>query len=121
MEFKDRLKDWIKENNIRQIDIANKAKVNKSFISNLVSGRVNPSEYIINILSEMSGHSEHWWLFGKEEYDNLNSLNELINLLIKLGKIDSNGNYSEDVKEMLINMLNDEIKDKLEEIKKAQD
>jgi transcriptional regulator with XRE-family HTH domain len=120
MEFKDRLKNWLKDNNIKQIDIANKANVNKSYISNVIAGRVPPSENLVNFLSEISGHSIHWWLFGKEEYDNLNSLNETINLLIKLGKIDSNGNYSEDIKEMLINLMNDEIKDKLEDIKKAQ-
>lgn len=121
MEFKDRLKEWISENNIKQIDIAEKANVNKSFISNLVSGRVNPSEHIINTLAEMSGHSVHWWLFGKEDYDNLNSLNEMINLFIKLGKIDSNGNYSEDVKNALLGIMNDEIKDKLKDMKEAQD
>ena len=121
MEFNERLKCWIKDNNIKQKDIAEKADVNKSYISNLVSGRSTPSEHIIEVLADMSNHSVHWWLFGKEEYDNLNSLNELINMLIKIGKIKPDGTYNDDIKEMLLSMLNDEIKDKLEEKKKAQE
>lgn len=122
MEFKDRLKDWIKENNIKQADIAKKANVNKSFISNLVSGRVNPSEHIINILSEMSGHSVHWWLFGKEDYENLNALSDLINFLIEKDYIDKEtGSYNENTQKILLNMLDTEIKDRIKDMKKAQD
>ena len=43
MEFKDRLNEWMHENKIRQIDIANKAKVNKKSIMtsyNLIAYRV---------------------------------------------------------------------------------
>lgn len=64
MEFKDRLKNWLKDNNIKQIDIANKANVNKSYISNVIAGRVTPSENLVNFLSEISGHSIHWKLFN---------------------------------------------------------
>lgn len=122
MDFKDRLKNWIKENNIKQIDIANKANVNKSFISNLVSGRVNPSEHIINILSEMSGHSVHWWMFGKEEYENLSALSDFINFLIDKGYIDKEtGFYNKNTQDMLLNMLDTEIKDRLKEMKETQE
>jgi transcriptional regulator with XRE-family HTH domain len=117
MEFSDRLSNWMRENKIRQIDIANKAKVNKSYISNIVNGKQSPSDNIIDVLVEMSNHSSHWWLFGKEEYDNLDSLNMLINTFIKSGEIKEDGSYDKDIEKILHTMLDKEIRDK---IKKAQ-
>lgn len=117
MEFRDRLNEWMRDNKIRQIDIANKANVNKSYISNIVNGKQPPSENFIEVLAEMSNHSVHWWLFGKEEYDNLDSLNMLINTFIKSGDIKEDGTYDEDIENILKTMLDKEIRDK---IKRAQ-
>ena len=113
MDFKDRLNEWMHENKIKQIDIANKANVSKSYISTVATGRKQPSENLIEILAEMSEHSVHWWMFGKEEYDNLDSLNVLINTFIKSGDIKEDGTYDKDTKDMLIIMLNKEIRVKL--------
>lgn len=117
MEFRDRLNEWMRDNKIRQIDIANKANVNKSYISNIVNGKQPPSENFIEVLAEMSNHSVHWWLFGKEEYDNLDSLNMLINTFIKSGDIKEDGTYDKDIENILKTMLDKEIRDK---IKRAQ-
>jgi transcriptional regulator with XRE-family HTH domain len=117
MEFSERLVNWMRENKIKQKDIADKAKVNKSYISKIVNGIQSPSESIIDVLVEMSNHSSHWWLFGKEEYDNLDSLNMLINTFIKNGDIKQDGTYDNDIEKILHTMLDKEIRDK---IKRAQ-
>lgn len=114
MNFNERFKKWILENNIKQIDIANKLGVNKSYISNVISGRVPPSEKIINELVEMSGKNEHWWLFGKEEYDNLDSLNSLLDNLIERELIDKDGNMNETIYNSIQAVLKAEIEHKLE-------
>ena len=114
MNFNERLKMWLANSDVKQIDIANKLGVNKSFVSNIVSGRNKPSDKFLDVLEEMSGKSTHWWLFGTDEYDNLHSLNELINVLIDNGLIDDKGNMSDSTRETIIEMLDSEIKEKLE-------
>ena len=71
MNFNERLKMWLANSDVKQIDIANKLGVNKSFVSNIVSGRNKPSDKFLDVLEEMSGKSTHWWLFGTDAYDNL--------------------------------------------------
>lgn len=114
MEFTDRLVKWMKENKIKQKDIAQVAKVDKSYVSNIVNGKQSPSDNMIEVLSEMSGYSEHWWIFGKEEYDNLDSLNTLINSFIDSGEIRPDGTYDKDIETMLKIMLDKEIRTKLQ-------
>jgi len=114
MEFSERLSNWMRENKIKQKDIADKAKVNKSYISNIVNGKQPPSDNVIEVLTEMSSHSCHWWLFGKEEYDNLDSLNMLVNTFILNGQIKEDGSYDEDIQLILKTMLDKEIKVKLQ-------
>lgn len=119
MEFEERLKQWMNENKIKQIDIANKAGVNKSYISAVVHGKSSPSENLINVLCDMSGRSSHWWLFGKDENDNLDALNALVNLFISTGEIKTDGTYDDKIKTILITMLDKEIRDKLNQKNKA--
>ncbi|WP_271814548.1 helix-turn-helix domain-containing protein [Clostridium beijerinckii] len=114
MNFTDRLNKWMKENKIKQKDIAEKANVDKSYISNIVNGKQDPSNNIIEILADMSNHSCHWWLFGKEEYDNLDSLNMLINTFIESGEIRQDGTYDSEIEQILHTMLDKEIRVKLQ-------
>lgn len=118
MEFNERLRTWIAQNDIKQVDLAKKMGVNKSFISNIVSGRNKPSDKFLDMLEEISGKSSHWWLFGTDEYDNLYSLNELINVLIDNSLIDEQGNMSDSTRKTIIEMLDSEIQDKLDIRKK---
>lgn len=114
MEFSKRFKEWIKENKIKQIDLANKLGVNKSYISNVAAGRVAPNKQLVDLLVDMSGKSCNWWLHGVDEYDNLHSLNMVVNALIESGQIRSDGSYDDDIKEMLVMLLNKEIQVKLD-------
>ncbi|MBE6071080.1 MAG: helix-turn-helix transcriptional regulator [Clostridium butyricum] len=118
MEFEERLKKWIYDNKIKQVDIANRAGVNKSYVSAIVNGKCVPSNNFIEALSEMSGKSAHWWLFGKDKNDSLDALNALVNLFISTGEIKTDGTYDEKIKTILVTMLDKEIKDKLDQQKK---
>lgn len=117
MEFTDRLINWMKDNKIKQSEISDKANMSKSYISKVVNGLKSPSENLINVLSEMSGKSVHWWLFGEDEYKGLPSLNALIDTFIKSGDIKEDGTYDKDIETILRTMLDKEIRDK---IKRAQ-
>ena len=125
MKFNERFKEWVKNNNIKQIDIANKLDVNKSYISNVISGRVPPSEKLIEELVNMSGKSSTWWLFGVDKYDNLHSLNEMINILIDNQDIKENGFISDDVwnilKSILVKEINVKLDNKYPDRKKRQE
>ena len=114
MGFSERLKEWIQNNGIKQTEIAEKAGVTCGYVSSVVNGRKPPSENILNALIEMSGKYSTWWLFGKDDYDNLDSLNALINTFIKTGQIRSDGSMDDEIREILITMLEKEIRVKLE-------
>ncbi|AGX43994.1 helix-turn-helix domain-containing protein [Clostridium saccharobutylicum] len=115
MDFNNRLKIWMKENGIKQIDIADKANVTKGYVSNVATGKIPPSNTLVQALSEMSGKSVHWWLFGENEYKGLASLNTLIDTFIKSGDIKQDGTYDEKIKIILHTMLDKEISNKLKE------
>jgi hypothetical protein len=65
----------------------------------------------------MSGKSEYWWLNGKDEDDNLNAFNELLNTLISSGSIRKDGTYDKDIELIIKTMIDREIKLKLEKVK----
>ncbi|NFK66103.1 helix-turn-helix transcriptional regulator [Clostridium botulinum] len=115
MDFNERLKIWMKENGIKQIDIASKADVTKGYVSNVVTGKIPPSNTLIQTLAKMSNKSVHWWLFGEDEYKGLASLNALIDTFIKSKEIKEDGTYDKDIEMILKTMLDKEIRDKLKE------
>jgi hypothetical protein len=117
MNFNERLNIWIKENSIKQSDIATIAQVNKSYVSCVVSKGKPPSDKFIDALVKMSGHSEYWWNNGKDEDDNLNAFNELLNTLIASGSIRADGSYDKDIELIIKTMVDREIKLKIEKVK----
>lgn len=114
MNFTERLSIWINENGVKQNDIADRAGVTKGYVSNVATGKIPPSNLLLQTLSQMSGYSVHWWLYGKELTCDLSSLNELINSLISSGGIKEDGTYDEDIELIIKTMVNREIKLKLE-------
>lgn len=114
MNFIDRLNSFIEDNKLKQIDIVNKAGISRGFLSMILKGKRQPSLELLNALSEMSGKSINWWLHGKEEYDNLDSLNSLVNYLIEKGFIESDGSMDKEYENILLEMLKKEIKVKLQ-------
>ena len=117
INFVGRLKKYMEETNIKQIDLAKRTGMSRGSISNIMSGKRTPSEKLLAELSKMSGRSINWWLFGEEEYRNLSSLEMLITNLIKTGEIDNSGDYDDDIKDILIRLMNKEIKIMAQKIK----
>ena len=115
MEFLERLIAYMKDTNVKQIDIINKDKsLSKGYVSMVVNGKRQPNTEFLNALSELNGKSINWWLHGVDSYDNLYSLNELLNFFIDNGSIDENGNMDIETKDIIDTMLKKEIRVKLQ-------
>ncbi len=68
MELKDRLQLILKEQHIRQKDLANTIKVTESYVSNMLKGkRSNISESLALLIEQAYGYSAHWILTGEGE------------------------------------------------------
>jgi transcriptional regulator with XRE-family HTH domain len=119
MGFVERLKSYMNENNLKQIDLAKELQINRSSLSNILNERRKPSNDFIESLSKISGKSIHYWLFGQDEYDGLISLNELIDFFIKNDSIKEDGTMDDETRKIIYTMLEKEIRVKLEN-KKAQ-
>lgn len=115
MNFLERLISYMNDNNVKQIDIINKnTSLTKGYVSMVVNGKRQPNTEFLNALSELSGKSINWWLHGVEKYDNLYSLNELLDFFIENGSIDKDGNMDTETKDMIDTMLKKEIRVKLQ-------
>ncbi|MDB2150569.1 helix-turn-helix domain-containing protein [Clostridium butyricum] len=114
MDFTEKINNWMKENNVRQIDLANMCNMDKGYISNIVKGKKNPSKKFLLALEKASGKDTNWWMFGKDSYDNLDSLNMLINTFIESGEIKTDGTYDKEIEIILKTMLDKEIRVKLQ-------
>lgn len=112
-DFVERLKTYLKDNNIKQSYLCEKFGYTRGYVSAIVNNKKAPSKNFIKNLSEISGKSENWWLTGKEEYDNLDSLNALLNTLIETGNINEDGSMSDEIKTIVFTMLEKEIRTKL--------
>lgn len=113
--FIDRLKEFMEQTGLKQIDIANKTGMSRGSISNILSGKRTPNEKVLTELSKISGKSINWWLFGEDEYVGLASLNMLVDTFIKNGDIKPDGTYDDKIEIILHTMLDKEIRDKIKE------
>lgn len=113
MDFLERLERYMNDNNLRQIDLVEKCKSSKSYVSGLLSGKRTPNIEFLTEISKISKRSINWWLYGEEMRSPLYSLNELIDFFISKGDITETGDMDKETKTMLITMLEKEIKGKL--------
>ena len=114
MKFNERLIEFMNENRYEQKDIVSKCKVNKSTLSQIINDKRSPNIKFLTELSNLSKKSINWWLFGVDEYNNLYSLNELIDFFIDKKYIDIDGNMDKTTYDMLNSMLIKEINVKLD-------
>ena len=120
MEFTDRLNKLLKEKNIKQRDIVDKTNISKGYISKICNGVKPPTELFINAVSELTGKSVHWILYGKEKYDNLDILNLLINTYIDKGIIISDTDIEKETLKDNMRVLRAEIRVKLQNKKRQE-
>lgn len=118
--FIERLNTYLRENNFSQTYLANELGYSKMHISNILSGKRNPTPRFIEELSKFSRLNANWWMHGKDKYNNLECLNELLDMLISNGQIKDNGDMDSTTRKLIDVMLEGEIKTKLE-LKKAQE
>ena len=67
MELNERIAEIIKENRLKQKDLAAIMGVTESYVSTLLSGRNrNISVSVANLIEEKLGYNAHWLLSGEE-------------------------------------------------------
>ena len=67
MELKERISTIIKENHLKQKELAVLMGVTESYVSTLLSGRNrNISASVANLIEEKLGYNAHWLLSGEE-------------------------------------------------------
>ena len=110
--FNERLDSWMKENNIKQVDIYKKGQglFTQAYVSMVKKGVREPNQEFLAVISKMSGKTLNWWVNGKDEYENWNSLKEIVNMFFDNGMIDKDGNMSSTAKEVVFTMVEKEIR-----------
>ncbi|WP_173911793.1 helix-turn-helix domain-containing protein [Acinetobacter sp. Marseille-Q1618] len=68
-----RVKQLIKDQNIKQADIVNALKVSKGTVSNWLQGSTTPNAQSLIELAKFLGVTERWILEGKEQKSNSSS------------------------------------------------
>lgn len=117
--FLERLNEFMTSNNLKQKDIINKTGVSASYMSMLLKGQREPNKILLEGLSKISEKSINWWLTGEDDYNNLHSLNNLIDFFIKQGDITDVDNIDPYHWEMLTTMLKKEIDVKLQKTQQS--
>ena len=109
-----RINELMKEKRILQKDLVAEMQCSKGYVSGVCNGTKSPSEKFINSLSKLSGKSVHWILYGKEDGDDLDALNSVINLYIEAGVITSVDKIDAETRKTLNKVLDTEIQKKLD-------
>ena len=116
-----RINELMKEKRILQKDLVTEMQCSKGYVSGVCNGTKSPSEKFINSLSKLSGKSVHWILYGKEDGDDLDALNSVINLYIETETITSVENINTEIRENLNKLLDVEIQKKLDKKNRHRD
>ena len=116
-----RINELMKEKRILQKDLVTEMQCSKGYVSGVCNGTKSPSEKFINSLSKLSGKSVHWILYGKEDGDDLDALNSVINLYIETETITSVKNINTEIRENLNKLLDVEIQKKLDKKNRHRD
>ena len=116
-----RINELMKEKRILQKDLVAEMQCSKGYVSGVCNGTKSPSEKFINSLSKLSGKSVHWILYGKEDGDDLDALNSVINLYIEAGVITSVDKIDTETRKTLNKVLDTEIQKKLDKKNRHRD
>lgn len=118
--FAERIKQYRKDQNLTQGELADKLEIARSVIGDSEIGRRIPSKKTLQKLAKLSGKSLDWWLEGAEPIPENNSplatTEMIIEKLIKEGLI-VDGNIDDEVAHILLNSLKVDIELKLKQNK----
>lgn len=115
MQYNDfiyRLNSYLDEHNYSQSYLAKQINYSKAHISNMLTGNRKPTPKFLKSLENFTGLSTEYWLTGESKKP-LYLLNSLLDSLIQIGLIDSDGNFDNDTEQIIMITLKKEIKNKL--------
>lgn len=115
MDFKEKLKIYRKENNLTQKQLADKLGTSRSTIAETERGNIKGTIEFINKLSKVSNLPITYWAKDSSDisYESYQALDVLINAMIENGLIKDDGKIPDKDKDIVISVLEQEIKLKI--------
>lgn len=112
MKFGEKLKKFRKDRDYTQEQFANITGFSRSTITELESGRRKPTLRTIKKIISRTNTTTFYWIAEDSEADiiQFDGLKLVLGTLIESGKIDAQGNMSDEAKELLMKMLEKEVK-----------
>lgn len=119
MDFKEKLKIYRKENNLTQKQLADKLGTSRSTIAETERGNIKGTIEFINKLSKVSNLPITYWAKDSSDisYESYQALDVLINAMIENGLIKDDGKIPDKDKDIVISVLEQEIKLKIKCLK----
>lgn len=119
LEFKDKLKEYRKEINLSQTDLAKKLGIARSTLSDMENGRIKGKLTVITKLADISGKDIGYWTGdGDINIRKYEALDILIKAMIENGHIKEGGKIPEEYREIVLTVLEKEIDIIMDKIKK---
>lgn len=115
MKLKDKIKAYRQENKLTQQQLADMLNVSRSNIAEIEAGRIKGTLKFVTKLSEVSCRPITYWTDEdideiEQKYHSYEALDIVIDAMIDKGMIDADGNVSEKGKDLLMGILEKEIK-----------
>jgi transcriptional regulator with XRE-family HTH domain len=119
LDFKEKLKIYRKENNLTQKQLADKLGTSRSTIAETERGNIKGTIEFINKLSKVSNLPITYWAKDGSDisYESYQALDVLINAMIENGLIKDDGKIPDKDKDIVISVLEQEIKLKIKCLK----
>lgn len=114
MNFGDKVKYCRKEMNLTQLEFSKKLNITRGYLSDIERGRIKGSVSLLSKVSEVTGKAIMYFMDDDIIVNPYETLDEAINLLINSKDILPSGEISDWGKEVLLKVLEKEIKLKLE-------
>lgn len=109
--LKDKVREFRKESNLTQQQLAEKLNMKRTAITEIESGRVKGTLEFINKISELSGKPISYWADSEVEknYKAYEALDILIDAMIDSGMIKEDGKIGENETKLIISVLEKEV------------
>ncbi|MCH4200711.1 MAG: helix-turn-helix transcriptional regulator [Clostridium tyrobutyricum] len=119
MNFKEKLKSYREKNKLTQKQLADKLGISRSAIAETERGAIKGTLEFINKLSKVSNLSITYWIEDISDitYKSYQTLYILINAMIENGLIKDDGKIPDKYKDIVISVLEQEIKLKINGLK----
>ncbi|WP_436514046.1 helix-turn-helix domain-containing protein [Clostridium thermobutyricum] len=112
MTFKEKLKDFRMKQAMTQVEFSKAYKLPRTTISELESGRKEPTLKMIGKIAKATNTKTSYWIDKDLDlnHSKFDALDLIIPKLIDNGMIDKDGNLNEKAKEIILQIVEAEIK-----------